>query len=279
LPPDSRIVETAHLYAPLHEALLEVLGGLTPAEWDAPTVAPGWRVRDVAAHLLDGDVRVLSLRRDGHTPRRSPGAEGLQAFLDRLNADWLGATDRLSSRLIVEFLALTGPQVAAHYMGLDPRGPAYFAVAWAGEAVSENWMDIGRDFTERWHHQQQIRDATGRPALDGREWLSPVLAIAVRALPVACAALFGREGDALAVELTDAGNSVWSVEHDGERWCLRGGAADRPRARVTIDGMTAARVWHKLIAPDIARTRARIEGDEELASAALRALAVMATRE
>jgi uncharacterized protein (TIGR03083 family) len=276
---DPPIVETAHLYPPLHEGLLEILGGLSPAEWEVATVAPGWRVRDVAAHILDGDVRVLSLRRDGHVPARGPGAEGLQAFLDGLNADWLRATDRLSPRVILDFLGVTGPQVAAYYAGLDPRGPARFAVAWAGEETSLNWLDVGRDFTERWHHQQQIRDATGRPALDGAEWLGPVLAIAVRALPVACAGVRGREGDALVVELQGPGGQAWSVFHDDGRWRLRPGATASPRARVTLDGKTAARVWHKLVDPEVARARARLEGDETLARAALRALAVMASRE
>ena len=34
----------------------------------------------------------------------------------------------------------------------------------AGEAVSANWFDVAREFTERWHHQQQIRLAIGGPA-------------------------------------------------------------------------------------------------------------------
>jgi uncharacterized protein (TIGR03083 family) len=35
-------------------ALASVLAGLTEAEWDHPSLCAGWRVRDVAAHLIAG---------------------------------------------------------------------------------------------------------------------------------------------------------------------------------------------------------------------------------
>lgn len=34
-------------------ALVDDLGGLTAQQWDAPSLAPGWSVHDVAAHLVD----------------------------------------------------------------------------------------------------------------------------------------------------------------------------------------------------------------------------------
>ena len=44
---------TAHLFPPLHAKLIELLRSLDDDEWQLQTVAPAWRVRDVAAHLLD----------------------------------------------------------------------------------------------------------------------------------------------------------------------------------------------------------------------------------
>jgi hypothetical protein len=43
----------AHLLRRVDEKLLELLGSLEPSEWDLQTIGPFWRVRDVAAHLLD----------------------------------------------------------------------------------------------------------------------------------------------------------------------------------------------------------------------------------
>jgi hypothetical protein len=46
-----------------------------------------------------------------------------------------------------------------------------FSVAWAGEAESKNWFHVARDYSEKWHHQQQIREAVGQTA----ELLTPAL--------------------------------------------------------------------------------------------------------
>ena len=77
---------------------------------------------------------------------------------------------------------MTGPKVAALFESRDPHGPAVFPVAWADESKSENWFDIGREYTEWWHHQAQIRDAVRAQALAGREWLHPVLKSSSQAL-------------------------------------------------------------------------------------------------
>ena len=55
---------TAPLFAPLHAELLSLLRALTPEDWERPTLARAWRVKDVAAHLLDTQLRKLSAQRD-----------------------------------------------------------------------------------------------------------------------------------------------------------------------------------------------------------------------
>ena len=59
-------LDTAPLFPELHAELLSFLRALEPADWERPTVAGAWRVRDVAAHLLDGELRTLAAHRDGH---------------------------------------------------------------------------------------------------------------------------------------------------------------------------------------------------------------------
>ena len=48
---------TAHLFGPLNDELIALLLGLSPEEWNAPTVAGAWTVKVVAAHLLDTTLR------------------------------------------------------------------------------------------------------------------------------------------------------------------------------------------------------------------------------
>jgi hypothetical protein len=53
------------LIAEMHGDLVALLGSLRDAEWAAPTEAGRWTVKDVALHLLDGDLTQLSIGRDG----------------------------------------------------------------------------------------------------------------------------------------------------------------------------------------------------------------------
>jgi len=53
----------AHLLRRVDEKLVDLLGSLEPSEWDLQTLAPLWKVRDVAAHLLDTVLRKLSMVR------------------------------------------------------------------------------------------------------------------------------------------------------------------------------------------------------------------------
>src|SRR5690349_21273013 len=54
----------AHLIRRVDEELIDLLRSLAASEWDIQTIAPLWKVRDVAAHLLDTVLRKLSLVRD-----------------------------------------------------------------------------------------------------------------------------------------------------------------------------------------------------------------------
>jgi mycothiol maleylpyruvate isomerase-like protein len=51
----------AHLLRRVDEQLIHLLSSLIPGEWDIQTIAPLWKVRDVAAHLLDTALRKLSI--------------------------------------------------------------------------------------------------------------------------------------------------------------------------------------------------------------------------
>jgi uncharacterized protein (TIGR03083 family) len=211
---------TPDLFPPLYVELEALLRGLAPEDWRRPTLAGAWQVRDVVAHLLDGDLRKLSAYRDGHVPAPAEplqGYEDVVRFLDGLNAEWVGAARRLSSRLMVELLSFTGPRICDLVSTLPPHGPSLFPVGWAGEAESENWFDIGREYTERWHHQMQIREAVGAPGLLERPWLPPLLDLSFRALPHAYRAVDAPHGTAVVVRVTGEAGGAWSLVRKGAR--------------------------------------------------------------
>jgi uncharacterized protein (TIGR03083 family) len=155
------------LFRELDGHLLDLLRSLSPMDWHRPTVCSLWCVKDIASHLLDGNIRRLSIQRDGYSPPDAPTGfnshEDLLGYLNGLNADWTKATHRLSPRVLIRLLEVTGEEVTELFEASDPFGPATFPVGWAGEAESPMWFDIARESTERWHHQRQIADAVGRP--------------------------------------------------------------------------------------------------------------------
>jgi uncharacterized protein (TIGR03083 family) len=275
-------IDTAPLFAGLHRELMALLRDLAPDDWERPTRAGAWRVRDVAAHLLDGALRKLTFHRDGVPPPPPPapitGSESLLTYLDALNAEWVSAARRIGPRLLVDLIDLTGRQLAEFVEGLDPQAEALFPVAWAGEDVSRNWMDTGREYTERWHHEQQIREAVGAPLLLERRWLYPTLDVSVRALPHAYRDVAAEEGATVIVHVTGDSGGAWSLRRVGALWRLFAGEAGDAACRVTADADTAWRVFLKAIDPAAAAAAVRIEGEPHLGRPFLGTLAVMARR-
>ncbi len=273
--------DTRALFRPLCAEWVGLLRGLSPEQWARPTAARGWDVRDVATHVLDGWLRRLSYHRDGLPlpPPERPvaGFDGLVRFIDGLNAEWVGVSRRRHSpRVLTELIESVGLQVAVFFEELELDAPAFWPVVWAGEDASPAWLDIGRDYTEAWHHQQQIREAVGAPLQTEPRWLAPLIAIGVHALPRACAAVEGAAGDALHVQITGASGGEWAVAHDGGRWRLFEGQPDAPRARVSLDEDSAWRLLFKALPRAVAERRTRRSGDARLADAVLDALALLA---
>ncbi|MGO8055541.1 maleylpyruvate isomerase N-terminal domain-containing protein, partial [Rhizobium leguminosarum] len=141
------------LFPVLDAKLIELLRSLSPDEWNKPTIARLWTVKDVATHLLDGNLRTLSLSRDKHIihpDREINSYESLVDYLNQLNADWVKATKRLSPEMLIELLELSGKQYSQYLTTLDINADAIFSVAWAGEQTSKNWFHIAREYTEKW---------------------------------------------------------------------------------------------------------------------------------
>lgn len=260
---------TADLFEPLHGELVALLHSLKLRDWERPTVAGSWRVRDAVAHLLDSDLRVLSYIRDGHILQSTEPVDGYDALLqllNRLNAEWVRAARRLSPRVLADLVTTSGTEVAKVFSSQPPHEPAIFPVAWAGEAESKNWMHIGREYTERWHHQMQIRDAVGAPGLFEHQWLYPLLDISMRALPHAYRAVEACSGASVVIEVTGPGGGAWSLVRGEVAWTVYRDAAPSPEAAIRLDPDTAWKSLYNALEPAEARARARVEGEELLAA-------------
>jgi uncharacterized protein (TIGR03083 family) len=269
------VVEVAHLFPPERAALVALLSSLDEERWRAPTVCPGWSVRDVALHLLGDDIGLLARRRDGFAPVGAPAAWGeLVAWLDRMNQTWVEAARRISPRLLCELLAFTGEATWQYLAGLDPLAPEGH-VSWVGPDPVPNWLDVAREYTERWTHQQQIRDAVGVPGLREPAFMAPVLATFVHALPRAFAGVSGPAGTTVEVAVGGQGGGCWVLTWTPNGWRLAAGTAADPVARVALDAETAWRLWTKGIGPAAAEGGVSISGDRALGRRVLDAVPII----
>ncbi len=274
-PPEPVLV--ADRFPALLASLLDLLAGLSDDEWHRPVHAGAWSVKELAQHLLGDEINILSGKRDRFHEQLGPidSWESLVALINRRNAEWVQATRRMSPRVIIDLLASTGAQANAHFAQLDPYaigGP----VNWAGPDPAPVWLDIAREFTERWHHQQHIRQAVGKPGALKSYYLAPVLATFARALPRTYHNVAAAPGAVVCLRITGEGGSEWAVAREGHGWTLYAGCPDHPAAEVTLPSDVAWQLFTRGITPDQAQATARLSGDPALALRLLDTVAIIA---
>ncbi len=272
-------IDTVHLLPLLDRKLLTLLRSLTPADWQKQTIAKQWKVKDVVAHLLDGNLRSLSMLRDNYWGESFAGKDDqdLLNFLNGLNADWVKAMKRVSPDLLILLHQATGKHYCDFYASLDPFAKAGFAVNWAGEAESKNWMHIAREYTEKWLHQQQIRDAVNQPGQHlEREFFYPFIDTCLMALPYTFRNI--QPAHPVTVQLTITGHAggSWYNQYANKQWQLSKEATASPAATVTMDPDTSWRLFSKSLRPADLLHKISLQGDLELANTALEMVSFMA---
>jgi uncharacterized protein (TIGR03083 family) len=261
----------------VNDALLDLLRGFTPDEWHRPTVHPDRTVKDLAAHLLQGSLNRVSVLRDEFRVPTGPISriEDLIALIQHNNREFMTAMRWVSPRILIDLLAIYDREMVAAFEALDPDA-AGMGVAWAGEAVSHNWFDVAREYTEKWHHQQQLRDATGRAPLYEPALITPVLETFARGLPFAFRSRDAPDGTRLAVTVTGPVTLHWTLRRMEKAWSLWSGAHEYAEASISLPADLAWRLWTKGVTADEARARMTVRGDETVAVPLTRFVAIMA---
>jgi uncharacterized protein (TIGR03083 family) len=269
---------TAHLFPLIDARLIELLRSLEPSEWDLPTIVPSWKVRDVAAHLLDTPLRRLSMGRDGHFPTPLPSISSndeLVAFINELNRQGVEIYGRLSPRVLISMMQVACAELANYMQSLDPLSDAKIGVSWAGEAKSANWFDSAREYTERWHHQQQIRLATNRPGIMTRELYYPVLDCFMRALPFTYRNRHAAGGTHVKVNVSGECGGSWFLYRDQAEWRLVEDPQGTQTAEATVSQDIAWRLFTKGISREAAASRLEVTGDRDLGEHILEMVAIV----
>ena len=250
--------------------LLVLLEDLSDSDWLVPTEAGHWRVKDVGLHLLDNDLGWLSRGRDRDMTGLLPTAGDYREFvrsLDVKNEQWVVGTGGVSRRVVVDLLRWSGREVDDFYASIDLEAPSH--VIWASDNSVPRWFDLCRDLTERWVHQQHIRDALGRPGSHDR-LLPDVLRTFVWAFPHQYGAQ-APEATVVQVGLGVAG--TWHLMRSDDQWTLEPGSADEPAALIDLP---AAVAWRQLTGLVVGEESMRAEGPDQLVKPLLQVRGIIA---
>jgi uncharacterized protein (TIGR03083 family) len=257
---------TAHLFPKLEALMLDLLRSLAPQDWEKQTVSPKWKVKDVAAHLLDTPLRGVSIGRDGYLPE-SPqihSSAELAAYINRLNQEGVNVYSRLSTAVLISMMEVASKLLAEYHAARDPFAQAPYGVSWAGEDTSPNWFDTAREYTERWHHQQQIRLAVNNPGIMTRELYYPVLNCFLRALPFAYRDIPAKPGTLLQIAISGECGGRWYLYRADDGWRLIAEPSGEKVAETTIPQEIAWRIFTKGIDRESAESQVSVTGDAKL---------------
>jgi uncharacterized protein (TIGR03083 family) len=262
---DPKLIMTAHLFPEILDRLIQLLSELDEECWASPTACPGWSVKDVALHLLGVEIGNLSSRRDGHV-LGGPILEWEQlvAHVNRWNHEWVTVARRISSPVLIDLLEFLGGQASRYFQSLDPFEIGG-AISWAGPEPRPVWLEIAREYTERWHHQQHIRDAVDRPGLKAPRYFHPVLATFAWAMPHAFRNLKASEGTRVTLNLAGDSGGSWTIAKKARGWRLYQGRARDPDALILLDQELAWRFFTRGLTAHAAQRETSIEGERALA--------------
>jgi uncharacterized protein (TIGR03084 family) len=201
--------------------LISVIERCDRARWMAPSAAPGWSIRDQAAHLVFYDRLAALAIADARAFGRH--REMALADVDRYEHTHLDLVPRGIHALIASWLdAATLFETAVHECDSAIRVP------WFGPLMSLRSMITAR-LMETWVHGHDVRDAIGAPpAISPR--LRHIADIGVRARPYGYLVRdLTPPTEPVAVVLTGPGPTTWTwgpadahdrVEGPAEDFCL-----------------------------------------------------------
>jgi hypothetical protein len=200
----------------------------------------------------------------------------LAAYINRLNQEGVTLYRRLSPAVLISLMRVATKSLAEYHASREPNATALFGVSWAGEEESANWFDTAREFTERWHHQQQIRLAVDKPGIMTRELYHPVLDCFLRALPFTYRDVSANPGTLVQINVSGDCGGSWYLYRDAQVWQLVEGPRGEKVSETTIPQEIAWRIFTKGIDRESALSQIKVAGEVKLGQHVLGMIAVVA---
>jgi uncharacterized protein (TIGR03083 family) len=246
---------------------------LTEDEWQTMTACPGWRVRDVLAHLVALEEQLAGIDSSDRTAEGSSkvvtpdmtGA-GVEARRDRTVPDLLADLD---AALAERDQQLADDLADAQPGETPPRVPA--RLPWDWETLLRNRA------IDMWVHGQDVRRAVGRPGGMDNVGAAVTLATFTAALPY----VLGKRvrppvGTSVVWEITGPHTATVTVGIDEDRRAVHlSEPPAKPTTRLVMDTPTfVALAAGRCDVTGEAVDGVTVEGDTELARRTLEAMAV-----
>jgi uncharacterized protein (TIGR03083 family) len=268
-------VFVSELFPTLLKELIDLLEGLKKEDWATPTMCGPWSVKDVCLHMLGGDISNLSWKRDGFSVfSEIDSYDHLVQLVNVHNARWVEGTQHFSPRFLIDSLKFTGEQVIDYFQSLDPYALG-IPIDWVGPDPAPTWLDLAREYTERWHHQQHIREAIGKPGLKEARFLAPILDTFILAMPRTFQPVEAQGGTAIGIHTQGEVHRDWVLVRENDQWRLYEGTAERQQAAISLPADIAWRVFTKGIPLEDARQHAQTTGDQPLAEKVLETISII----
>ena len=205
-----------------HDDLMRLLRPLSFDDWDAPTTAPGWSVRDQVTHVavFDDVARMAIQEPEAFLQLRDRQGADVQRYVHEVNERGRG----LNGAEMVDWSTRERARLVHALRTVDPSS----RIPWFGPAMSPASKATAR-LMESWAHGQDIVDALGLVRVPTAR-LYHVAYIGVRAVPNSFRTN-GREipDDPVYVALDAPGGDRWvwgdvdaanRVEGDALDFCL-----------------------------------------------------------
>jgi uncharacterized protein (TIGR03083 family) len=252
-------------------SLLEATLDLDEAQWALATDCPGWDVQDQLSHLVGIERTLLGEA----TPEiEVPARHYVKNQIGQMNEAWIELLrQRTGVEVRAEFEAVTNQRLAV----LEAMAPASFEeIGWSpiGQVPYRTFMVVR--IMDSWLHEQDVRLAVGRPG--GRDGIGEE--IGLERADAALGVVVGKnasapEGASVAFEIVGPLGGRRRIEVIEGRATWRD--ASDATCTITMSQEAYVRRFGGRISLEetLARSDVAVAGDEELATAVVRGLAVM----
>ncbi|MEB3370387.1 maleylpyruvate isomerase family mycothiol-dependent enzyme [Saccharopolyspora mangrovi] len=249
------------------DALDRLLTELDDAQWERGTPLPGWRVRDIAAHLIGTELMLSG----EPTPDSGADVTSYPHVHNDIGARNEHYVEHFRGHSHAEVLAKFRETTAARLASLRSMSDEDFhalAMTPAGQDTYARFMRI-RVF-DCWMHEQDIRDAVGLPG--GEDGEPPELSI--DEITTALGFVVGKRGgapDGSSVTF-DLGGRALHVVVDGRAKVVES-LPGEPTVRIALPRGVFTRLCGGRVDPETALPSVSFDGDEALGQQIVRHLA------